>query len=80
MKRGTEGGVTAVLADLEEAMSGVSLSQPEGRALRDVHVRCFHHTLIDPGDRKQLIRWCGEPPLLSLFPPGVEPLSLTTNT
>lgn len=54
--RRRERGVTT-LADLEEAMSGVSLSQPEGGTLRDVHVRSFYHALIDPGDRKQLIRW-----------------------
>lgn len=54
--RGRERGVTA-LADLEEAMSGVSLSQPEGGALRDVHVRGFRHALVDPGDTNQVIRW-----------------------
>lgn len=51
-----ERGATTALADLEEAVSGVSLSQPEGGALGDVHVRCLHHALIDPGGRKQLIR------------------------
>lgn len=40
-------------ADLEEAMSSVSLSEPEGSILRYVHVRGFHHPLIDPAKQIQ---------------------------
>lgn len=37
-----------VCANLEEAMSSVSLSEPERSILRYVHVRGLHHPLIDP--------------------------------
>lgn len=37
-----------VCANLEEAMSSISLSEPERSFLRYVHVWGLHHPLIDP--------------------------------
>lgn len=77
------GGNWYTRTNLKEAVSGVSLPEPEGSILRYVHVGGLHHPLIDPVKQTQTAISKGSViPLFHFLPyaGGLGPLSPSVNS